>query len=413
MRKRQKIFLIVSVVALLICSTISIFAALPSGDQTNGSSASVLFTESDCRLLMEGLLAQADLQLPMQSILDCFILTVSKTDNTYTYYLYCNYPNREVSASFKPKFYKSDKTSGVGYGGYVISPVNGVILVKRAVSVTASGGFGAKLLDFYLNTQIEGLGRGRQFEASEVVLAYRNSSGEVITFGSAGVYGSSSALMYEASASIMRDMAQSWINARNVKRDGLPAAPSDSTCTISPEEESSIYQAGYNAGEIHGYMVGHQEGESEGKNIGYQDGYSKGYESGNVDGYQSGHADGYQTGYNAGNEAGYNNGYKTGYDFASQKIGPEQYSVGYEEGYTVGHSDGYREGFNFAMLNPPEGMKLDIPAIISSITGSVGSFLTTAFNIEIFGINIAGLLSVLILVAFVFIIVKVIKGGGK
>ena len=412
MRKRQKIFLIVSVVALLICSTISIFAELPSGDQTNGSSASVLYTESDCRLLMEGLLAQADLQLPMQSILDCFILTVSKTDNTYTYYLYCNYPNRQVSESFNPLFYKSDKTSGAGYGGYVISPVNGVILVKRAVSVTASGGFGARLLDFYLNTQIEGLGRGKQFEASEVVLAYRNSSGEVITFGSAGVYGSSSALMYEASASIMRDMAQSWINARNVKRDGLPAG-GDGTCTISPEEESSIYQAGYNAGEIHGYMVGHQEGESQGKNIGYQEGYSKGYESGNVDGYQSGHADGYQTGYNAGNEAGYNNGYKSGYDFASQKIGPEQYSVGYEEGYTVGHSDGYREGFNFAMLNPPEGMKLDIPAIISSITGSVGSFLTTAFNIEIFGINIAGVLSVLVLVAFVFIIVKLLKGGGK
>ena len=408
MLKRQKIFLLVSIVALLICSSISIFAALPSGDQTNGSSASVLYTESDCRLLMEGLLAQADLQRPMQSILDCFILTVSKTDNTYTYYLYCNYPNREVSASFNPQFYKSDKSPGVGYGGYVISPVNGVILVKRTVSVTASGGFGAKLLDFYLNTQIEGLGRGKQFGASEVVLAYRNSSGEVITFGSAGVYGSSSALMYEASASIMRDMAQSWINARNVKRDGLPAG-GDGTCTISPEEESSIYQAGYNAGEIHGYIVGHQEGESQGKNIGFQDGYDVGFESG----YASGNEAGYNSGYSAGNEAGYNNGYKFGYDFASQKIGPEQYSVGYEEGYTVGHSDGYREGFNFAMLNPPEGMKLDSPAIISSITGSVGSFLTTAFNIEIFGINIAGLLSVLILVAFVFIIVKVIKGGGK
>ena len=409
MRKRQKIFLIVSVVALLICSTISIFAALPSGDQTNGSSASVLYTESDCRLLMEGLLAQADLQLPMQSILDCFILTVSKTDNTYTYYLYCNYPNREVSASFNPQFYKSDKSPGVGYGGYVISPVNGVILVKRAVSVTASGGFGAKLLDFYLNTQIEGLGRGKQLDASEVVLAYRNSSGEVITFGSAGVYGSSSALMYEASASIMRDMAQSWINARNVKRDGMPAG-GDGTCTISPEEESSIYQAGYNAGEIHGYMVGHQEGESQGKNIGYQDGYSKGYESGNVDGYQSGHADGYQTGYNAGNEAGYNNGYKTGYDFASQKIGPEQYSVGYEEGYTVGHSDGYREGFNFAMLNPPEGMKLDIPAIINSIPSSVQSFIISAFGFELFGINIAGLLGCLIAVVIVYLVIKLLLG---
>lgn len=397
MRKRQKIFLVVSIVALLICSTISIFAALPSGDQTNGSSASVLYTESDCRLLMEGLLAQADLQLPMQSILDCFILTVSKTDNTYTYYLYCNYLNREVSASFNPKFYKSDKTSGVGYGGYVISPVNGVILVKRAVSVTASGGFGAKLLDFYLNTQIEGLGRGKQLDASEVVLAYRNSSGEVITFGSAGVYGSSSALMYEASASIMRDMAQSWINARNVKRDGLPAAPSEGTCTISPEEESSIYQAGYNAGEIHGYIVGHEEGESQGKNIGFREGY--------------------ETGYSAGNEAGYNNGYKTGYDFASQKIGPEQYSIGHAEGYSQGHSEGFSEGYEtgyrYGAINSPQGtpVTLNIPSIISAITSSVGSFFTSAFDIEIFGINIAGLLSVLILVAFVLIIVHVTKGG--
>lgn len=397
MRNRQKIFLIVSIVALLICSSISIFAALPSGDQTNGSSASVLYTESDCRLLMEGLLAQADLQLPMQSILDCFILTVSKTDNTYTYYLYCNYPNRQVSESFNPLFYKSDKSPGVGYGGFVISPVNGVILVKRAVSVTASGGFGNKLLDFYLNTQIEGLGRGKQLDASEVVLAYRNSSGEVITFGAAGVYGSSSALMYEASASIMRDMAQSWINARNVKRDGLPAVPSDGTCTISPEEESSIYQAGYNAGEIHGYIVGHEEGESQGKNIGYQDGYSKGYESGN--------------------EAGYNNGYKTGYDFASQKIGPEQYSIGHAEGYSQGHSEGFSEGYEtgyrYGAINNPLGtpVTLNIPSIISAITSSVGSFLTSAFDIEIFGINIAGLLSVLILVAFVLLIVYLTKGG--
>lgn len=409
MRKRQKIFLVVSIVALLICSTISIFAVLPSGDQTNGSSASVLYTESDCRLLMEGLLAQADLQLPMQSILDCFILTVSKTDNTYTYYLYCNYPNRQNPTSFNPSFYKSDKSSGVGYGGYVITNVASVILAKRAVSVTSSGGFGARLSDMYLNTSIEGLGKGKQLDASEVVLAYLNSSGEVITFGSAGVYGSSSALMYEASASIMRDMAQSWINARNVKRDGLPAGGGDGTCTISPEEESSIYQAGYNAGEINGYMTGYAKGEKEGQTIGYGNGFEAGYETG----YESGLVDGYEPGYNAGNEAGYNDGYKKGYDFASAKIGPEQYSVGYEEGYTVGHSDGYREGFNFAMLNPPEGMKLDIPAIISSITGSVGSFLTTAFDIEIFGINIAGLLSVLVLVAFVFIIVKVIKGGGK
>ena len=406
MRKRQKIFLVVSIVALLICSTISIFAVLPSGDQTNGSSASVLYTESDCRLLMEGLIAQADLQLPFNAVLDCFILTVSKTDNTYTYHIYSNYPNRVTTLS--PTFYKSDNSSGVGYGGYIIAQSGGIILAKRHVSVTAQGGLGSKIEDFSLTKRVEGLGYGKQLPSSEVVLAYMGTSGEVITFGSSGVYGDSSALMYEASASIMRDMAQSWINARNVKRDGLPAG-GDGTCTISPEEESSIYQAGYNAGEINGYMTGYAKGEKEGQTIGYGNGFEAGYETG----YESGLVDGYEPGYNAGNEAGYNDGYKKGYDFASAKIGPEQYSVGYEEGYTVGHSDGYREGFNFAMLNPPEGMKLDIPSIISSITGSVGSFLTTAFDIEIFGINIAGLLSVLVLVAFVFIIVKVIKGGGK
>jgi uncharacterized protein YceK len=394
MRNCQKIFLLVSIVALLICSCISIFAALPSGDQTNGSSASVLYTESDCRLLMAGLLAQADLQFPFNAVLDCFILTVSKTDNTYTYYIYSNYPNRVTTLS--PIFYKADNSSGVGYGGFIISQSGGIILSKRNVSVTADGGLGSKIEDFSLTKRIEGLGYGKQLPASEVVLAYMGTSGEVITFGSAGVYGDSSALMYQASASIMRDMAQSWINARDVKRDGLPAG-GDGTCTISPEEESSIYQAGYNAGEIHGYIVGHQEGESQGKNIGYQDGYSKGYESGNEDGY--------------------NNGYKTGYDYASQKIGPEQYSIGHAEGYSQGHSEGFSEGYEtgyrYGAINNPQGtpVTLNIPSIITSITSSVGSFLTSAFDIEIFGINVAGLLSVLILVAFVLIIVHVTKGG--
>ena len=395
MRNRQKIFLIVSIVALLICSSISIFAALPSGDQTNGSSASVLYTESDCRLLMEGLLAQADLQLPFNAVLDCFILTVSKTDNSYTYYIYSNYPNRQTT--LEPTFYKSDKTSGVGYGGFVIAQTGGIILSKRHVSVTAQGGLGSKFSDFSLTKVVEGLGRGAQLDSSEVVLAYMNTSGEVVTFGSSGVYGDSSFLMYEASASIMRDMAQSWINARNVKRDGLPASPSEGTCTFSPEEESSIYQAGYNAGEINGYLVGHKEGES----LGYTRGFREGYE----------------TGFNAGNEAGYNNGYKAGYDFASQKIGPEQYSIGHAEGYSQGHSEGFSEGYEtgyrYGAINNPQGtpVTLNIPSIITAITSSVGSFLTSAFDIEIFGINFAGLLSVLILVAFVLIIVHLTKGG--
>lgn len=385
MRKRQKIFLIVSVVALLICSTISIFAALPVFHDNYWTSPSLL-TADDVSLLCKGMIAQVQLQAPT-SIRSPFLLlmTVASVSNGYQYRVYTTGAYNSSNVVVTSYFLSDGSSTGFEPGMYVScsGPFSGV---TRFIDLSLTGGMSATNKNFNFNTSltVDGVVYKNciKLDDNETLIASTDfSTGEVTVYQDSLMFGT----VTNTSA---RSMAQSWIDARNVKRDGLSSGGA-----ISPEEESSIYQAGYNAGEVHGYMVGYQEGESQGKNIGYQDGYSKGYESGN--------------------EAGYNNGYKTGYDYASQKIGPEQYSVGYEEGYTVGHSDGYREGFNFAMLNPPEGMKLDIPAIISSITGSVGSFLTTAFNIDIFGINIAGLLSVLVLVAFVFIIVKVIKGGGK
>lgn len=384
MRKRQKIFLIVSVVALLICSTISIFAALPVFHDNYWTTPSLL-TADDVSFLCKGMVAQVQLQAPTGIRYPFLLLmTVTTVSNGYQYRAYTSNAYSNGSDCVVNGYFLSDGSSTGFEPGMYVSCSGSFSGVTRFIDLSITGGMSNLSKSFNFNTSltVDGVVYKNciKLDDNETLIASVDfSTGEVTVYQDSLMFGT----VINTSA---RSMAQSWIDARNVKRDGLSSGGA-----ISPEEESSIYQAGYNDGEIHGYMVGHQEGESQGKKIGYQDGYSKGYESGN--------------------EAGYNNGYKTGYDFASQKIGPEQYSVGYEEGYTVGHSDGYREGFNFAMLNPPEGIKLDIPAIISSITGSVGSFLTTAFNIEIFGINIAGLLSVLILVAFVLIIVHLTKGG--
>ena len=59
MEKSKKIFLIVSVVLLVALSVVSVFADLPSGTQTSGSTIDLLLTEEDARLLLSGLIAQA------------------------------------------------------------------------------------------------------------------------------------------------------------------------------------------------------------------------------------------------------------------------------------------------------------------------------------------------------------------
>lgn len=349
MQKSKKLFLILSTVLLIALSVVSVFADLPSGSQTSGSTIDLLLTEDDARLLLSGLIAQAQLQVPFNSILDCFILTVEHSSDGYSYRLYTNFPNRE-NADFVPTFYKSDGTIGVGYGGFISSSRSSIILASRYVSVATSGGMGSKIADCYLNKTVQNIKYSYQLASTEVVLAYYHN-GTVLSFGSAGVYGISNS-DYLTKVVPVRNMANSWIEARDVKRDGLSG--------ITDE----VYNSGFEAGQINGYNNGYR--------VGKQEGYNSGYESGKAEG------------------------------------STEKYQEGYEYGYLVGQDVGYKKGY--AAGQEAVGVQLDIPAVISSVPGAVKNFVNTSFGFEVFGINVAGLLSVIMIIALLVYLVRRFKG---
>ena len=349
MEKSKKIFLIVSIVLLVVLSTVSVFADLPSGTQSSGNTIDLLLTEEDARLLLSGLIAQAQLQVPFNSIVDCFILTSVHSAEGYSYRLYTNFPNRDT-ADFVPTFYKSDGTIGVGYGGFITSGRSNIILASRYVSVAASGGMGSKIADCYLNKTVQNIKHSYQLESTEVVLAYYYN-GTVLSFGSAGVYGVSNSV-YLSKVDPVRNKAISWIEARDVKRDGLSGITDEA------------YNAGFEAGQTNGYNSGYRDGK--------QEGYNSGYESGKAEG------------------------------------GTEKYQEGYEYGYLVGQDAGYKKGY--AAGQDAGGVQLDIPSIISAVPVAVKNFINTSFGFEVFGINVAGLLSVIMIIALLVYLVRRFKG---
>lgn len=351
MQKSKKIFLIVSVSLLIALSAVSVFADLPSGSQYSGSTIDLLLTEEDARFLLSGLIAQAQLQVPFNSIVECFILTAVHGPDGYSYRLYTNFPNRDT-ADFVPTFYKSDGSTGVGYGGFMTSNKSGIILSSRYVSVAASGGIGSKIADCYFNKTIQNTRLSYQLESTEVVLAYYYS-GTVLSFGSAGVYGVSNS-DYLAKVVPVRNMAHSWIEARDVKRDGLSG--------ITDE----VYNAGFEAGQTNGYNNGYR--------VGKQEGYNSGYESGKAEG------------------------------------GTEKYQEGYEYGYLVGQDAGYKKGYAAGQEAGDDGVQLDIPSVISAVPIAVKNFVNTSFGFEVFGINVAGLLSVIMIIGLLVYLVRRFKG---
>ena len=379
MRKRQKIFLVISIVALLICSTISVFAALPAYSTGNWI-VSTLLSYDDVTFLCEGLLAQLDLQVPM-GVHDSslFFMTVEPAAGGYQYKVYTQSGTGLYNVSVNAYFLSDGSSAGFD-GGMYVSLSGSCTGMSRFVDMSLTGGISNKCLDVYFNKSLSVDGTTYKYcyklSSSEILIASTNSAGDVTLYRDSSMFGT-------GTNQTVRDMAQSWIDARNVKRDGLSAGGG----TLSPEEVSSIYQDGYNAGEINGYIVGHEEGESQGKNIGYQDGYAEGYTEGYNSGKRNWHMEGYSSGY----------------------------SAGYTDGYSEGFSEGYETGYMHGAIMNPQGtpVVLNISSIITSITSSVGNFFTSAFDIELFGINIAGLLSVLIICAFVFIVIRLCKGGGS
>lgn len=112
---------------------------------------------------------------------------------------------------------------------------------------------------------------------------------------------------------------------------------------------------------------------------------------------------GYTTGYNEGYTQGQADGYLDSDNYWASRV---------DEIRNGAYAEGYAEGYDRAVANAGEGdsYTLDIPAIFSAIPSSAKAIINNAFGFELFGINVAGLLSVLLIVSIVaFIVGKLIK----
>lgn len=174
------------------------------------------------------------------------------------------------------------------------------------------------------------------------------------------------------------------------------------------------YDANINDAEAQGRADGYEDGYSAGYDIGEIDGYENGYSDGNTEGYETGYADGKAEG----QDQGYNEGYRIGYDTAVNYYTPmleERYNTGYTAGYEQGENDGYENGYQDG-YSEGQGTggtvttviteELDVGSIISALPQAAKSIINGAFGFEIFGINVAGTLTAILVVAIVAFVVK-------
>lgn len=99
----------------------------------------------------------------------------------------------------------------------------------------------------------------------------------------------------------------------------------------------------------------------------------------------------------------------------SSSLGTGYYDQGYNDGYNQGNSAGYQQGYTTG-LN--EGLNVDNTALtIFSGIVNVGLLPVNIFlqilNVEVFGINIGGLITSFMTIAIVIILWRIIKGSGK
>lgn len=130
----------------------------------------------------------------------------------------------------------------------------------------------------------------------------------------------------------------------------------------------------------------------------YNSGYTIGYSAGETAGYNRG----YDEGYFWGEDAGYNNGYQAGVTASQPNIDRaynEGYTTGREEGYTEGYNTGFREGATGS------GLQLDVPEIFDGMFNGLRDVLG-AFEIEIFGISIVGMIIAFVVIAVVAFVVR-------
>lgn len=142
-------------------------------------------------------------------------------------------------------------------------------------------------------------------------------------------------------------------------------------------------------------------------------------------GYYSGYSDGvavndYQDAYNS----GYDNGYGVGYNANSS----ESYSRGYDDGYADGQylysygQQGYNQIFNAGkqaqlqedIESEETGLNLSFYHLLSTIVMFPYQVVKEGMNVDIFDINIGGVIIGLFMLSLVLFIVRLfLKGGSK
>lgn len=108
----------------------------------------------------------------------------------------------------------------------------------------------------------------------------------------------------------------------------------------------------------------------------------------------------YDLGYADGQALGYGDGYSAGFSYAERKyktFGEDKY----KEGYSAGVTAGYNKALDDVGAGDNVAYTLDVPAIITAIPVACKALINNAFGFEIFGINVAGLLSALVVVGIV------------
>lgn len=113
----------------------------------------------------------------------------------------------------------------------------------------------------------------------------------------------------------------------------------------------------------------------------------------------------YDLGYADGQALGYGDGYNAGFQYAESKI-PQKIDAAYAEGYAAGDSAGYNRAVKQLGEGDDASYTLDIPLIFSSIPLAAKSIINDAFGFEVFGINVAGLLSALLVVSIIIFVVR-------
>lgn len=194
------------------------------------------------------------------------------------------------------------------------------------------------------------------------------------------------------------------------------------------ERESTLQEEAESIGYENGYNEGHRVGFDEGRDIGYNEGYTYGYEvgynKGFTDGKEAGYDIGYDSGRNEGYREGYDEGYELGYQFGEdhgyQEGQQDGISAGYQNGYNIGFNEGRQEGYDIGygqgyedgQAHPvyKDAYELDIGEIFSGVSSVPKNIINTVFDINLFGINVAGFLGSILIVVIVAFVIKKVKG---